>query len=70
MHPDPETSAPVPAKLRWFWTVAFEVALIIIMLASTATWPVRIVVVVVGTVVLASVHASWRAYGMPRDGAP
>ncbi|WP_027006570.1 hypothetical protein [Conexibacter woesei] len=60
----------MPARVRWLWTAVFEAALIIIMLMSSATWPVRGVVIVVGTGVLASMNASWRAYGMPRDGAP
>lgn len=70
MHPEPEESVPVPRKARWSWTVAFEVALIVIMLTSDASWLVRTVVVVVGTVVIASVNVQWREYGMPRRGAP
>jgi hypothetical protein len=61
---------PVSPKVRWFLTVTFEVALITIMLVSTATWPIRAVVIVVGTVVIASISVSWREDGMPRDGAP
>jgi uncharacterized membrane protein YphA (DoxX/SURF4 family) len=71
MHPEPEESVPVAPKARWVWTVVvFEVGLIIIMLISTGTWPVRGVVIVDGAFLVASLHAYWRAYGMLRDGAP
>ena len=45
------------ARVRWFWTVVFEVGLIVVMLSSTATWPVRVAVIVVGTFLMASIHA-------------
>jgi hypothetical protein len=60
---------PVARRVRWAWSVVFEAVLIAVMLGSDASWPVRAVVIVVGTIVIASIHAYWREHGMPADGA-
>ena len=59
---------PIPRKARWAWSIVAEVLLVAIMLFSDASWLVRIVVIVVGTFLIASIHAYWRVHGMPADG--
>jgi hypothetical protein len=48
----------------------FEALLVAVMLSSDASWPVRVGVIVIGTILLASSHAYWREHGMPADGTP
>jgi hypothetical protein len=61
---------PVSRRARWFWTVAMEAFLVAIMVSSDAGWVVRALVIALGTVVIASIHAYWRVHGMPARGTP
>jgi hypothetical protein len=61
---------PVSRRLRWAMSAGGEAFLIVLMLLSDARWLVRIAVIVLGALVLASMHAYWREHGMPADGTP
>lgn len=58
------------SRARWARSLGGEGLLIAIMPLSDASWLVRVVVIVLGAVVLASMHAYWREHGDPATGAP
>jgi hypothetical protein len=67
MNPD---RMAVSRSVRWTVCTVLAVALVGIMLASTASWIMRVAVIVSGLAFIVGMNAYWRDYGAPRDGTP